>query len=139
VPLTQLDADLAAKKLPNFAFIMPNMCHSGHNCSIDQADQWVGAMVNKLQSSQALGEKSLIIITFDEASSSSVDTCCGLTSSAGGRIAAVLISPQAKPGFTDGTSISHFGMLKTILTAWGLPDLGKTAMPETLPITQPWK
>ena len=30
VPLTSLDKDLASGRLPNFAFIMPNYCNSGH-------------------------------------------------------------------------------------------------------------
>lgn len=139
VPLPQLDTDLANNQLPNFSFIMPDLCNSGHDCLLEVADKWVGDMVNKLQSSSALGEKNLIIITFDEGNDKNTATCCGMANKAGGRIATVLISPEAKAGFTDGTPISHYGLLKTILTAWGLPDLGNTAAAGSQPITAPWQ
>ena len=48
VPLTELDKDLSANQLPNFSFIMPTICNSGHDCSLSVADAWVGAMVKKL-------------------------------------------------------------------------------------------
>jgi acid phosphatase len=138
VPLTQLDADLAANQLPNFTFIMPNMCHSSHDCELDVADQWLGDMVNNLQDSPALSKNSLIIIAFDESDGNN-DSCCGLAKKAGGQVAVVLISPLVKPGYQDLTPYSHYSLLKTILMAWNLPDLGKTAMPETQAILGPWK
>ena len=45
-------------------------------------------------------------------------------SPAGGQVAGVLISPTAIPGFNDTTAYSHYSLLKTILTAWNLPNLG---------------
>jgi phosphatidylinositol-3-phosphatase len=138
VPLTQLDSDLAANQLPDFSFIMPNMCNSGHECSLDKSDAWIQAMVSKLQSSPALGSNSLIIIVYDEAEKDNKGTCCGIGTKGGGRVPAILISPLAKPGFTDDTAYSHYSMLKTILSAWNLPDLGMTQDPATLPILAPW-
>jgi phosphatidylinositol-3-phosphatase len=139
VPLTQLDADLKANLLPNFAFVMPNLCNSGHDCGLDIADNWVFQMVTKLQASPALGKNSLIIITFDEGNAKSTASCCGMGTKAGGQVATVLISPLAKPGFSDATPVSHYGLLKTILSAWGLPDLGNTSNPATQPVVQPWQ
>ncbi len=138
VPLTQLDSDLAANQLPNFSFIMPNMCNSGHDCAIDKPDAWVNNMVAKLQASPALGNNSLIAIVFDEAEGSNTGTCCGLGNSAGGQVAAILISPLAKPGFTDPTDYSHYSLLKTFLSAWNLPGLGMTQDPATSAIVAPW-
>ncbi len=139
VPLPQLDSDLASNQLPNFSFIMPNLCNSGHDCSLDIADKWVGQMVTRLQASPALGNNSLIIITFDEGNEKSTASCCGMGSKAGGQVATVLISPLAKPGITDATPISHYGLLKTILLAWNLPNLGHTAQAETQVIVEPWQ
>ncbi len=138
VPLTQLDTDLAANKLPNFSFIAPNLCNDGHNCSVEVADKWLGQMVSKLKSSPALGQNSLIIITFDESLKDNTTSCCGMPAKAGGQVAAILISPLAKQGFTDNAPYSHFSLLKTILVAWSLPDLAKTKMPQTQPIVNPW-
>jgi hypothetical protein len=93
-------------------------------------------MVAKLQGSPALGKNSLIIIAFDEGSDKSTAGCCGLPKPAGGQVAVVLISPTALPDFSDNTPYSHYSLLKTILTAWSLPALGKTAQAQA--ITAPW-
>jgi hypothetical protein len=137
VPLTTLDADMAANQLPNFAFIMPNICNSGHSCPPETADGWVKDTLTKLQASPALGTNSLIIVTFDEGNDKSTGSCCGLAKG-GGQIATILVSPLAKPAFNDSTPYSHYGVLKTILTAWGLPELANTQLPGTQPIEAPW-
>ncbi len=137
VPLTQLSTDLATNQLPDFSFITPNLCDDGHNCSLEVADKWVGQMVSALQSSPALGKNSLIIITFDESESDNT-TCCGMGKKAGGQVMTILISPLAKQGFNDNTPYDHYSLLKTILIAWNLPDLGNTKNPQTLPIFDPW-
>jgi hypothetical protein len=137
VPLTQLDGDLNSDQLPNFSFIMPNICNSGHDCSSEITDNWVNNMVTKLQDSPALGKNSLIIITYDEGEHSKA-SCCGMGSEGGGKAATILISPQAIPGFEDNTPYSHYSLLKTILAAWNLPDLGNTKKETTQPIEAPW-
>ena len=138
VPMTQLDTDLAANSLPNFSYVMPNMCNSAHDCSLETADNWVNDMVAKLQASSAFSGNTLIAITFDEGDKKNTGSCCGLGSEAGGQVATVLISPVARRGFEDGTAYSHYSLLKTILEAWGLPDLGQTQQAETQPIIAPW-
>ena len=136
LPLTSLDGDLANNSLPNFSYIMPDLCNSGHSCPAAIADKWVGSMVAKLQASPALGKNSLIIIAFDEASTSDTSGCCELPSPAGGHVEVVLISPSATQGFTDNTPYSHYSLLKMILTAWNLPDLGNAAQAQA--IEAPW-
>ena len=139
VPLTQLTKDLASGQFPNFAFIMPNICNSGHDCSAQTSDQWVSALVNQLQASPSFGQNSLIIITFDEADSHNTASCCGLGQEAGGQVFTILISPLAKAGFVDPTPYSHYSLLKTILMSWNLSALGNTKQSETQPILLPWK
>jgi hypothetical protein len=102
------------------------------------ADAWLPKMINQLQSSPALGQNYLIVITFDEGESDN-SSCCGMSASAGGRVTTILISPEAKSGFSDPTPLSHYSLLKTILISWRLPQLGFTSNPETQAITAPWK
>jgi len=137
VPLTELDADLAANQLPNFSFIMPNLCNSGYECDAQVTDTWVYNMVTKLQTSSAFGENSLIIIAFDEGNEHNLGSCCGLGAKAGGQVPAILISPLGQPGFIDNTAYSHYSVLKLILSAWNLPDLGVSA--SAPPILAPWE
>ena len=139
VGLEQLDSDLTANQLPNFVFITPGLCHSGHDCDRTETDAWLGALVDRLQASPALGENSLIAITFDEASGDDLSACCGLPEPGGGRIATVLISPRVRQGFTDSMPYSHYSLLKTIAAAWGLPALGPAADPQTAAILAPFE
>ncbi|MCE9647662.1 MAG: alkaline phosphatase family protein [Chloroflexi bacterium] len=138
VPLTQLDADLAANDLPNFIFITPDICYSAHDCPLELADSWLKDQVDKLYPVlDGSGEPFLIILTWDEGQGS--HSCCGMPEIAGGRIATILISPQVKENFQDNTPYSHYSILKTISEAWGLRKLGHAADPQTPLITAPWK
>jgi hypothetical protein len=47
VPFTQLSADLAAGTVPNFAFLLPNGCDDGHDCT-DAPDKWLQANIEPL-------------------------------------------------------------------------------------------
>ena len=64
-------------------------------------------------------------------------SCCGLPTEAGGRIATILVSPQAKTGFEDDTPYTTYSILKTIEEAWHLPYLGHSADAENALITRP--
>ena len=138
VPLTQLDADMAANALPNFVFITPDICNDAHDCPVSTADAWLGDIMPKLQNFlDASGQPYLIVLTWDEGQGD--HSCCGLPEKAGGRIPVVLISPQVKTGFQDDTPYTHYSLLKTISAAWHLPYLGHAADPENVLITAPWK
>jgi hypothetical protein len=92
----------------------------------------VGSIVAELQDSPALGENSLIIVTFDEGVEQNykIDTS--------GEITTILISPLARQGFVDPTRYSHYSLLKTILSAWNLPELGQTVSDSTKLMMEPW-
>jgi phospholipase C len=146
VPLTELETDMAAGKLPNFVYIMPNLCNSTHDahinpaCSVATADQWLGGWMDKILAyltPRAAAEPYLIILVWDEGQGN--HSCCGLPKSAGGRVATVLISPQVKSGFQDDTPYTHYSLLKTIEAAWGLPYLGHAADADNVLINAPWK
>lgn len=137
VPLTQLDIDLQNRALPSFAWISPNLCDSGHDCGAAGADKFMGPEVNKIISSPAFDQNSLLIVTFDEGTSGL--SCCSLPSQAGGKVATILISGLVKPGFQDGTAYSHYSILKTIEISWGLPELGHSNDAQTGVISAVWK
>ncbi|NOY98999.1 MAG: hypothetical protein GXP40_07330 [Chloroflexi bacterium] len=138
VPITQLDADIAAGTLPNFIFITPNNCNNAHDCSLLIADNWLGAWLNRLiPALDAEGSNYLIVLTWDEGQGK--HSCCGLLAEAGGRIPTVLVSPLVKNGFEDATQYTHYSLLKTIAGAWGLPYLGYAADDINPMILAPWK
>jgi len=138
VPLTQLSADLEAGSLPNFVFITPNLCNSAHDCSISYADAWLQPWMERLLPVlDAAGRPYLIILTWDEGQGD--HGCCGLPTPAGGRIATVLVSPQVRRGFQDVTPYTHYSILKTIASAWGLPFLGHAVDGNTALILAPFQ
>lgn len=136
VPLTQLDIDLASGGLPSLIWIEPDICNSAHDCDLHTGDAWAGAMVEKFLAIPGFIENSLILLTFEEGQGD--HTCCGLATG-GGRVPTVLISGEVKTGFQDNTQFTHYSLLRTIETAWGLPLLGHAADAETNLIMAPWK
>lgn len=137
-PLTDLPADLAAGALPNFVFITPNLCNSAHDCWLGVTDDWLGVQMQSLMDYFSAHTQSfLVILTWDEGDTDA--SCCNLPEKAGGRIATVLVSPQAKNGFEDDTPYTLYSLLKTIAEAWGLPYLGHAADESNALIVEPWK
>ncbi|MFZ5881598.1 MAG: alkaline phosphatase family protein [Chloroflexota bacterium] len=138
VPLDQLDVDIATRTLPNFIFITPNLCYSSHDCALELADAWLNTLLDKLVPAlDATAEPYLLVLTWDEGQGN--HSCCGLAPEAGGRVATVLVSPQAKRNFQDDTPYSHYSLLKTIEEAWNLPYLGHAADGSAALILRPWK
>jgi phospholipase C len=138
VPFTQLSYDISTGALPNFMFVTPNLCNDAHDCAVDVADAWLQNFMGQIMPPlDQEGKPYLIVITWDEGQGN--HSCCGLPASAGGRIATILVSPQAKNGFQDATPYSHYSLLKTIEAAWGLPYLVHAADAQTSLITAPWK
>ncbi len=138
VPFPQLVVDLAAGQLPNYVFITPNQCNDAHDCDLDVADNWLKVALPPLQAAlDAEGKPYLIVLTWDEGQGN--HSCCGLPQEAGGRIATILISPQAKTAFEDDTPYTLYSLLKTEAEAWHLQYLGHAADPENVLITAPWK
>src|SRR5271157_4526171 len=138
VPLTQLSADMAADALPNFIFVTPNMCNDAHDCDVPIADAWLQNFTSQMMPPlDRSGKPYLIVLTWDEGQGN--HSCCGLPAEAGGRIATILVSPQAKNGFQDSTPYTHYSLLKTIATAWRLPYLNHAADAQTSIIVAPWK
>ncbi|HEX7556195.1 MAG TPA: alkaline phosphatase family protein [Leptolinea sp.] len=136
VNLKELPNDLQSGSLPNFVFIMPNLCNSAHDCDLKTADTWLGPWIDQLQAYPGMNEDGLIILTWDEGQGE--HGCCGIEP-AGGRVATVFISDKVKPGVQDKTPYTHYSILKTISAAWGLPQIGKAALPENRLITGIWK
>lgn len=137
VPLSDLQGDIDANQLPDFSFIVPNLCNSGHDCKLDVVDSWLTSLLNNLLPAlDATSQPYLVVLTWDEGQGS--HSCCGLPAQAGGRVATVLISPQAKHGFQDETPYTHYSLLKTISAAWGLEYLGHAADQSNLLIEKPF-
>jgi phosphatidylinositol-3-phosphatase len=133
----------------NYSFITPNLCDDGHDspCAngqpggLTQANAFLETWVPQIINSKAFKQDGgLLIITFDEASTSDTTSCCGeipgpsdpepgITGPGGGDTGAVLISPFIKPGTVTQTPYNHYTMLRSIEDMFGLSHIGYAQLP----------
>jgi hypothetical protein len=118
-----LSRDLRRGTLPAFAFISPNLCHDGHDCSVGVADRFLGRLVPPLR--RALGPRGYLVLTWDEGSTGA--GCCG--GARGGRIVTLLAGPRVRAGAHHTAPVDHYGVLGTIEDSLRLPRLGAARDP----------
>lgn len=148
VNLDSLERDMAAiATTPNYSFIVPNLCHDGHDApckngepgGLISADKFLREWVPKILAAPAFKRDGLLVITFDEGTAN--DACCGEQSlpdgpqpgrfgPGGGRIGTVLISPRIKPGTVSTQDYNHYSLLRSIEDLFDLPHLGYAAAPQ---------
>jgi len=126
VPLTQFSRDLAAKRLPAFSLIVPDLCHDMHDCSVRTGDTWLGGFLTPLLKNRQL-KKSVIFVITDEPKDSNPSA----------PVPAIALGALVKPGSRYSRQTSHYGLLRTIEDAWGLTRLGRSA--QVKPITGIWR
>jgi acid phosphatase len=126
VPLTQLPRDLARGALPDFSLVVPNKCHDMHDCSVATGDAWLHGFLPPLLRSHVM-RNGVVFIVFDEGSSDQ---------GGGGHVAALVVGPTVRPGSRFTAPTGHYGLLRTIEDAFGLPYLGGSA--SASPITGIW-
>jgi len=132
VPYTALASDLAHNTVPNYAYIVPNTCHDGHDvptCANGQpgglvaADAWLQANVPPLLS-YIKTHNGLLVITTDEAANTDTSGCCGAgiggSPGFGGLVGLLAISPTIKPGTQNATPYDHPSLLRTVEDAFGI-------------------
>jgi phosphatidylinositol-3-phosphatase len=148
---TGLATDLArAGKTPAFSFITPNLCQDGHDfpcknetggaSALADIDSFLEVWVPKITSSPAFEKNGLLEITFDESDGPESDSssCCGekpgpdsplpgITGPGGGRIGAVLLSPDIRGGTVSTVDYNHYSSLASFETLLGLPRLADAA------------
>ena len=127
VPLRRFGHDLSSGRLPAFSFIVPDECHDMHDCSVATGDAWLGRFVRPLLHNPKLGRSVIFIIT-DEPPGDAKAT---------DPVPALALGPLVRPGSDYSAKMSHYGLLRTIEDAWGLPRLGRSK--GAAPITGIWK
>jgi phosphatidylinositol-3-phosphatase len=124
MPFSQLGADLRAGALPSFSLVVPDLCHSMHDCSVSVGDAWLRSQVGRFLKLP----NAVVFVLFDEGTSSI---------GGGGHTAALALGTAVRSGSRFVGEMSHYGLLRTIEQAWGLPLLGHSA--HVRPITGIWR
>ena len=153
VDYTHLRHDLRHRATtPNYSFIVPNLCHDGHDhpCvnghpgGLKSANAWLRRQIPRILHSRAFRHRGLLLVTFDEAeappgepSGTDASACCGekpgpntvnpggpIPGPGGGKVGAVLVSPCIKPGTVSRRPYNHYSMLRWAERNFHLPFLG---------------
>ena len=128
-PLADFSRDLDRGTLPDFSFVVPDRCHSSHDCPFHEADDWLKRFLPPLLSDTAL-TGGVAFVTFDES-----DT--GDTEGGGGRVPTLVLGPLVRSGARFGQHVTHYSVLRTIEDGWDLPRLG--ASRSAAPISGIWR
>ena len=114
----QADSDMPTdfSKLPTVSFVVPNLCHDMHDCSVKDGDHWLAQNIDPY-ARWARTHNSLLILTFDESEADG---------DRDNHIATVAVGERVMPGpVTEKTD--HYRLLRTIEDLYGLQPLGHSA------------
>ena len=109
--------------LPTVSFVIPNLCHDMHDCSIAADDAWLRAHIGGY-ATWAMRHHSLLIVTWDEDHGSQ-----------GNRAVTIFVGQQVRPG-RYAEPVTHYSVLATIEAAYALPRDGQAATAK--PVTGIW-
>jgi phosphatidylinositol-3-phosphatase len=110
-------------RLPQVAFVVPNLVSDMHDGSIATGDAWLHAHLDRYLSWARI-HNSLLVLTFDEDDRSD-----------GNQIVTVFAGQRVRPG-TYRQPIDHYTVLRTMQAAFGLPPIAHSAA--VAPITDVW-
>jgi phospholipase C len=123
-------SDAAAGNLPNFSIITPGgklSLDSEHNGnSMTAGDNWVGQIADDVMTSPEWSSTALFI-TYDDCGCFYDQVPPGLNpdgTAQGPRSPLVIVSPYARPGYTDTTHTTFAGILAYVEQTFGLAPLG---------------
>jgi hypothetical protein len=110
-PLSELDPN----SLPSFAFVVPDLCHDGHDCSDSKVDEFARTTLTSiLNGSDYRSGRTLVAVVYDEDRP----------------VPNLLIAPTAHQGAISTRAGSHASLLKTIEESLGLPVLHQGQLPK---------
>jgi hypothetical protein len=101
-------------RLPTVSFVIPDVCHDMHDCSVATGDAWLKANIGPY-AAWAMTHDSLLIVDFDENDGDP-----------GNQIPTIFYGQRVRPG-RSGQPITHYSVLRTIEDWYGLRPLGHAA------------
>ena len=112
VPITALDADVRAGRLPEAGMIVPDLCHDAHDCPAGEADAWLKKVVGGVLAGPDFASgQLLVVITADEDDHSQ-----------GNLVLTTLVNPQLH-GVVARTPLDHYSLSRLYSQVLGVPAL----------------
>jgi phosphatidylinositol-3-phosphatase len=136
--------DLAAHRLPTYAFITPNQCHNMHaSCTrgtgaVRAGDRWLSKVIPQIVSTPGYRRgRTAVFITWDEGSNGQRpdqrgENCLALVHlhDQSCHVPTFILSEYIAPGTHSGRLFSHYSLLQTTERLLGLePFVGHAADP----------
>jgi acid phosphatase len=123
VPFPRFAKDLAARNLPNYSLIIPNLLHDAHSGTLAQADHWLKQYINPVLNSSYFkpGGDGVMFITFDNGDGDHQ-----------GQVFTAVIGPNVIHGSKVNKPFRHENTLRTMMELLGLkhfPGASETAAP----------
>jgi hypothetical protein len=115
-------ATLDATGAPDFVWITPNLIDDMHSSSVQAGDAWLQANLPPILASTWFGDGGTVIVTMDENDVEPSGACCG--DAKGGQVPELVISRRSAGMGEVAIGGDHFGTLRSIEEAYGLPLLG---------------
>lgn len=129
VPSSSFQADASAGALASFSVVTPGgstFVDSGHNdMSMTACDNWIGSLVQSVENGPEWSSTA-IFITFDDFGGFYDQVPPPVNpdgTQEGPRLPLIIVSPYARPGFTDNTETSSAGILTYAEDTFGLTPL----------------
>ncbi|KAL8291389.1 hypothetical protein RQP46_002367 [Phenoliferia psychrophenolica] len=111
--------DVNASAMPQWSFITPNLVNDAHDTTIDFTSEWLSYFLVPLLENPLFNDnRTLILLTFDESESTSINNQI-YTVALGGALPTDLVNT------TDPTYYTHYSSLSTVQNNWGLGSLGR--------------
>jgi len=114
VAMDQLAGDLAGTT-PRLSWLIPDLCHDGHDCPAATADGWLAATVPAILASPAWKAGGVLFITWDEDDGSGDN-----------HVATLVVAPRLTT-HTTAVAYDHYSLLATIEDRLGVYRLGLAA------------
>jgi len=127
VEASQLRTDIQKGGLPDYALFIPDIKNSGHDTNLKHVDQWLARTFSPLIQNAQFMKDMLLVVTFDEGSSSKDN-----------HIYTILLGDSVRAGSVSSVTYNHYSLLRTIEDAFGLGTLGENDASAT-PIMGIWK
>jgi hypothetical protein len=119
---------LNSASAPDFVWITPNLMDDMHDGTVSDGNSWLQTNLAPVLSSAWFTQyRSTVIVTMDENDAQSSGSCC--SDAVGGQIPELIISKNAVGRGIVSATGDHYGTLRTIEEAYGLPLLGAAASP----------
>jgi hypothetical protein len=113
VPFSQFATDMSGN-VPRFAWITPDLCHDGHDCSSAVADAWLSQTVPMILGTNAWQDNGVLVITWDEGEDSA------------NSVLTLVIRPNPLV-HSSSRPYDHYSLLATVEDQLGVARLGMAA------------